>query len=563
MNVLLVYPNDRMDGLISVGVSVLSAHLKNAGHKVELYDTTFFDTGKATGDSYREQMGQVIPVDLSKYGVTREKMNLNELQKDFRKKVLEYKPGLIGFSVLEITYDQGLELAKAIEDLDVPVIFGGIYPTFAPRIVLKEKSIGMICEGEGEEMIVELANKIEKKENLKDILNLTFKDKDTDKIYRSGLETQLEDLPTGDNIYGENIGLRRPQTHMAKTLLAPDYSIYDDKRFWKKMGGKAVRSVAMELSRGCPYTCTFCCVPMQQHQHKSARDKYSEFAGINKDVRVANDPYHREKPIPKFVEEVKNAQAKYSLDFIYFTDESFLSMRNDRFEQFIDAYKKIKIPFFIESRVETVKPGYAKALEEVGCRGVAMGVESGSIELRKTLLKRRMPNEVIIHAFNEFKNTSIRISANNIIGFPTETREDIMKTIEINRQIQPDSVVVNAFRPYSGTELRKICIEKGLIPKEDRAEDNRAYGAFNNGSLSSNELENIRKVFALYVTFPKKRWAEIREAESDDKIYKNLMKEYQNNSLLISKNRDRSSASEEDNVKANEIFINDEEAIAI
>ena len=52
-----------------------------------------------------------------------------------------------------------------------------------------------------------------------------------------------------------------------------------------------------------------------------------------------------------------------------------------------------------------------------------------------------------------------------------------MKTVELNREINPDSVVVNAFRPYSGTELRKICIEKGLIPKEDRAEDNRAYGA--------------------------------------------------------------------------------------
>ena len=46
MKVLLVYPNDRMDGLISVGVSVLSAHLKKANHKVELYDTTFYDTGK-------------------------------------------------------------------------------------------------------------------------------------------------------------------------------------------------------------------------------------------------------------------------------------------------------------------------------------------------------------------------------------------------------------------------------------------------------------------------------------------------------------------------------------
>ena len=98
MKVLLVYPNDRMDGLISVGVSVLSAHLKKANHKVELYDTTFYATGKKTGDFYREQMGQVIPIDMSKYGVVREKITLNELQLDFRKKVLEFKPGLIGLS---------------------------------------------------------------------------------------------------------------------------------------------------------------------------------------------------------------------------------------------------------------------------------------------------------------------------------------------------------------------------------------------------------------------------------------------------------------------------------
>ena len=138
-----------------------------------------------------------------------------------------------------------------------------------------------------------------------------------------------------------------------------------------------------------------------------------------------------------------------------------------------------------------------------------------------------------------------------------------MKTIEFNRKINPDSVVVNAFRPYSGTELRKICIEKGLIPKEERAEDNRAYGAFNNGCLTSDELENIRKVFALYVTFPKNRWSEIRQAETNDNVYKKLMLEYNDNQLLNRQNRSKSATSEEDNIKANEIFINDEEAIAI
>jgi len=138
-----------------------------------------------------------------------------------------------------------------------------------------------------------------------------------------------------------------------------------------------------------------------------------------------------------------------------------------------------------------------------------------------------------------------------------------MKTIEINKIINADSVVVNAFRPYSGTELRKICIEKGLIPKEDRAEDNRAYGAFDNGALSSNELENIRKVFAMYVTFPKHRWPDIRKAEDNDELFKSLMEEYKNQELLIRNNRSKDNTSEKDIITANEIFINDEESIVI
>ena len=561
MKILIVYPNDRMDGLISVGVSVLSAHLKAANHNVQLYDTTYFDTGKKTGDFYREQMGQVIAVDLKKYGVERKKISLNKLQQDFRQKVLKYNPGLIGFSVLEITYDQGLELAKAIEDLKIPVIFGGIYPTFAPQIVLKENSIDMICEGEGEEMFVELANCLEKKKDITKILNLTIKQ--NGKIFRSGKEINLDDLPTGDNIYGGKTGLRRPQTHMGKTLLPPDYSIYEDRRFLKKMGGKVVRTVAMELSRGCPYTCTFCCVPMQQHQHRSARNLYAESEGIDSKEIKLKDPYHREKPIITFIEEVKNAIKNHGIDFIYFTDESFLSMRPERFREFIDSYSEIKLPFFIESRVETIKPGYAKDLEKVGCTGVAMGVESGSLELRKKLLARTMTNEVIINGFKEFKDTNIRISANNIIGFPGESREDIMRTIEINRQINADSVVVNAFRPYSGTKLRKICIDKGLIPKEERAEDNRVYGAFDNGVLKSLELENIRKVFALYVTFPKSRWKEIRNAETDDFLYNKMMEEFKSRQLFNRKNRDNRSESVNEDISAEDVFINDEEAVVI
>lgn len=535
MKVMLVYPNDRMDTLVLVGLSVLSSHLKAAGHDVRLYDTTFYNTGKKTGDSFRENLGQVIQVDLEKYGVERINMSPAELHEDFRKKISEYAPDLIGFSALEVTYDQALELAKAIQDIKIPKIFGGIYPTFAPRIVLREPSVDMICEGEGEKMLPELASALEKGQDITGILNITVK-KDG-KIYRSGEAVDWEDLPTGDDIYGEKTGLRRPLINLAN-VMQPDYSIYDKKRFWKKMGGKAVRAVAVELSRGCPFGCGFCCIPMQRHQSKMALERYSQFKGLDLKELAGENQFHREKPISKFIQEIEEAVKKYDINYLFFTDESFLAMSEERFKEFISAYEKIKIPFFIETRAETVKPGQAKELERVGCDGIAIGIESGCREIRVELLKRFMSDETIVRAFKEFEATKIRISANNIMGFPGETREDVMKTVEINRQINSDSVVVNAFRPYSGTELRKKCIQMGLIPKEKRAEDNRVYEAFNNGVMSAEEIEGIRRVFNLYVKFPKERWDEIKKAESDDELFQALKKEYQDNQMLYRKKRD-------------------------
>ena len=125
------------------------------------------------------------------------------------------------------------------------------------------------------------------------------------------------------------------------------------------------------------------------------------------------------------------------------------------------------------------------------------------------------------------------------------------------------TVVVNAFQPYSGTKLRKICIEKGLIPKEERAEDYRIYGSFYNGAISAQELENIRKCFSLYITFPKSRWPEIRKAETDDRIFNALMKEYKDKEMLNRKNRESIPNSIHGNIEANEVFINDQESVVV
>ncbi|GAF99591.1 unnamed protein product, partial [marine sediment metagenome] len=59
IKVLLVYPNPAMDNMITLGVSILSRCLKDAGHIVKLFDTTFYESNLVIGDSLREKNLQI------------------------------------------------------------------------------------------------------------------------------------------------------------------------------------------------------------------------------------------------------------------------------------------------------------------------------------------------------------------------------------------------------------------------------------------------------------------------------------------------------------------------
>ena len=84
-----------------------------------------------------------------------------------------------------------------------------------------------------------------------------------------------------------------------------------------------------------------------------------------------------------------------------------------------------------------------------------------------------------------------------------------------------------------------------------------------NQKISAEELENIRRVFALYVTFPKSRWAEIRKAETDLSLFNKLMKEYKEKEMLNRKNRQSVPNSIHGNIESSEVFINDQESVVV
>ncbi|MFC1621029.1 B12-binding domain-containing radical SAM protein [Candidatus Omnitrophota bacterium] len=470
--VLFVLANGYMDTLIPPSLSLLSAYLKKEGFQVKLFDTVFYKTKEKSGDEARYETLQVKSADVSIYGV---KSEGTDLYADFRKMVLEYKPDLIALSAIEATYNLGISLLNSIKDINIKKIVGGIYATINPNEAISEECVDIVCVGEGDNALTELCRRLWQGEDYSDIKNLWIKKGDGS-------------LVTNDMASPVNVN----------EMPFQDWSIFNRKRLFKSMGGKINITGCIELNRGCPYLCTYCC-----------NDKLRE---------LYKGKFYRERDVGNFIEEVLEKKKKYNLGYVYIAAESFLSTKKERFDEFIRLYKRTGIPFWVQSRPEAIEEDKIRRLESVGCEGLSVGIEHGNEEYRRKVLHRRMTDDVIVKAFkilNKFKG--IRNCANSIIGFPDETRDQIFETIELAKRTQARNVMVHIFNPYKGTKLYDLCLEKNYLRNNNLSGDYRMDVIIDNPNISSDELKGLQRTFVLYVKFPETRYEEIERAERFDK----------------------------------------------
>jgi len=480
--VLLIQANSPMDTMIPPNLSVMSAYLKQHGIDVKLFDTTFYKWRNLTGDDMRETTLQVRKkkVTFKDLGIDFKKTDMTD---DYLKMVEEYKPNLIGLSAVSLTYKMGLSLISASFDFHIPTIIGGVHATVCPDEVVKEKCVDIVCIGEGEQALLELCQRMDKEDDYSDIRNLWVK--------KDGKIIKNPPRPPID----------------INILPFQDWELFDKKRKWKPMGNEINITACVELNRGCPFSCTYCT---------------NEF--FHKLYKRTN---YRERKIEKFIEEVKYLKNKHNIKYLYIAAESFLVTKKERFLKFIRLYGKIKIPFWMETRPESVTDEKIKLLKDVGLESMNIGIESGNEEYRYKMLNRKMTNQQIVNAVQIVKKYGVRIGTNNIIGFPDETRENIFETILLNREADPDSIMIHPFNPYFGTELYNYCLKKGYIKEGQHGKDYRQDYILEQPSISQKELYGLYRTFAMYTKFPISRWNEVKKAETDDVVFKKLSKEYE------------------------------------
>lgn len=471
--VLLVYPNLTMMLVPSLCMALFTGILRKAGYAVDLFDSTHYVSDLTASPDNRVKYLQYRPFDPE------EDLGFHiktDLVGDFIRKIDEFKPDLLVVSVVEDTFLQAVALLDAVKDAKIPSIVGGVFITAAPEKAISFPQVQMIGLGEGEDTILEVADRVRRGESCEDIQNVWYKHPDGE-IARNPM---------------------RPLVDISSTL--PDFSLFDDARFYRPMGGRVFKTMPVETYRGCPYSCTFCNSPMQLE--------------VARDNHLGN--FMRRKHWEAIRENIKFLVDRHNPEYLYFIDDSFLARPESEISAFIDMYQEFKLPFWCNTRPENATAERLAAMKSVGCDRISFGLECGDEEFRRNVIGRSPTDKQIIEYFDVIARSGIAFSVNNIVGFPDETREMVFKTIELNRQLRGyDSMTVSIFTPYHGTKLRELAIERGYLNPEVLTSHTMSSSVLDMPNLSSDDIDGLVRTFMLYVRFPKEEWPRIKLAERD------------------------------------------------
>lgn len=372
--------------------------------------------------------------------------NVLKLSKDETiNRVIDFQPDIIGISVNIVTAEVARDLANEIKNIipEVLLIAGGPLPTAAPKEWLL--TFDLVIRGEGEETFRYIVLNWEKNKN-KDLIfpGLCIRDGNV----TMAVHPDLDKLP-----------------FPAYDYLVPSLPFYSKKaRIVKK------NMASILTSRGCPYGCIFC----------------------DKSVHGTN---FRPRSVTSVLNEIKWLYDKYHVRQLDILDDNF-TFDIERAMKILDGLMKIgKFAINCQNgvRADRLTKELVKKMKQAGVFRAGIGIESGKPEVIKKLNKHLELSNVA-KAIAMFREQRITVHGYFILGFPFETREDILDTIRFAVQVNPHYANFSHFIPIIGTPIyNQLVNENKLIRTNGEISDGfyRLDAQIKNNPVNSDEMKKL------------------------------------------------------------------------
>lgn len=413
MNIALIYVDQDVEAF---GVRNISSALKAAGHETKLVMM------KTTDPAYSKQV-----LDAAKGLVA--------------------DSDIIGLSCFSRASEKAVQVIEHMRPLGKITVWGGIHATLNAEHCARHADL--VCRGEGEEFMLDLADRLRKGGNWRDIGNGVYADK-------------------GRLVVNEP----RPLVGDLDVLPMMDFSRDNE---WHLKGEEFVRvsgvcedtaPIAFNGTRGCAFRCTYC---------SNAKLKQ---------LVQANGRYVRKLSVEKLVEQAEKLRERFPKAKCFnFFDEDFCARPVADIERFSKMYsERVGIPF--ECMVSPVQVNEEKMawLVKAGLWRINMGVESGSERTKREVYDRHMSNTAVMRAakiINQYPHVVLYCFF--IIGNPYETRDDLLSTARFLGDLpQPFFLRTYNLVFVPGTLLYEAAVKDGIIQgNEDSGFELDFVGGFN------------------------------------------------------------------------------------
>lgn len=399
MRVALVNTNQIKPPISCIGLEYLAEALNHAGHTVDFLDLCWVKDEDSTVARFFEKTS------FSLVGVTLR--NTDDCAFSTRQNFL----GDFG------------QIVKIIRrETNGLIVLGGVGFSTMPEKILDLCEADAGIWGDGEFTLVELANRMERKQDWFDLPNLIWRCNDRWNR-NTPLFQSLENLP----------------------IMSRNY--VDNRRYFLEGG-----QVGIETKRGCPCQCIYCADP------------------------IAKGSKVRTRPPKEVVDELEKLIAQ-GIDHIHTCDSEFNIPEKHAHEmckEIIHRNLGEKVRWYAYCSPVPFSKSLAELMHRAGCVGINFGVDSGDEKMLKNL-RRDFTKDDILNAVDWCKKAGIVVMFDLLLGSPGETRESIIRTIELMRRVEPDRIgVALGVRVYPGTELsnrvREEGMEDGLVGGDDPSE---------------------------------------------------------------------------------------------
>ncbi|MCX5892123.1 MAG: radical SAM protein, partial [Deltaproteobacteria bacterium] len=357
--------------------------------------------------------------------ITKNNDNLEVVNEITRRELIKINPAIVGITSTTATfYDIKTTLLSLIKglDKDIKIVLGGSHAAAMPEEILSQhEDIEVICRGEGEITLTELAKGVK----YADIAGISYRN--GSKIVAN---VNREPYPDIDDFCF-------PARHLVdmKFYLQPNPVI---------MHGLFMRATTIFTSRGCVYNCSFC----------------SGKVALGRKVRYQSTDL--------VIEEIERLVKDYQVEGLYFADDMFDANKARAMEiceKLMARGLHKKVCIYPQLRANHIDKERLEIYKQAGVRRVDVGFESGSQKIlnimnKKTTVAQNYQAAKLLH------EVGLQFQANIMVGIPGEDVADIQQTVKMMQEIKPDWINFGEFLPLPGSKLYDDLNKQKLITTE-------------------------------------------------------------------------------------------------